>query len=527
MVIGLAFADIFAIAVATALSGGVWLLSNRAPRQTARADEVSDDTAAFGKSVLMVDFDKYGNFAFANETGDAFMRALDMETANWLRFRAELLPRFPGLPALVTATDHTTLTRYDSASPADPAQISLETHPSGLSLHLYPTETGDLSLTVDAHNVFARLSNLDALRAAGDEAPYPIWLSHSCGRIGWANAAFRALDANVPRNPLDPAAPLFKLPTKRIHGQADRVSIRDTGNNRVFWYEVVGQPCGDGTLNFARDIQDVIKAEAAQRNFMQTLAKTFAHLSTGLAVFDRQRQLVMFNPALVDLTHLAPEFLTARPNLFSVFDQLRNNQIMPEPKNYANWRERITELINDASDGCFRETWAVSTGQTYRITGRPHPDGAIAFLFEDISAEISLTRHFRAEMEVTQSALNALSDSIAIFSSAGIMTQCNEAMMHDWDVPIASDDTGLNVAEMTRLWQKKCRPTPIWGDIRDCVSAGSERAMWSAEAVLKTGHKVDVQVAPIASGASLVTLRIKPEIVALTRKSKPRARTAA
>jgi len=53
----------------------------------------------------------------------------------------------------------------------------------------------------------------------------------------------------------------------------------------------------------------------AQRNFVQTLTKTFAQLSIGLAIFNRERQLVLFNPALIDLTALPADFLTGRPHL--------------------------------------------------------------------------------------------------------------------------------------------------------------------------------------------------------------------
>ncbi len=130
----------------------------------------------------------------------------------------------------------------------------------------------------------------------------------------------------------------------------------------------------------AIDINAVISAEIAQRNFVQTLAKTFAQLSTGLAIFDRNSQLALFNPALVDLSALPIEFLSARPDLLSFFDRLCDSRVMPEPKNYNSWRQEIADVIAAATDGSYQETWSLDTGQTYRVSGRPHPDGAIAFL---------------------------------------------------------------------------------------------------------------------------------------------------
>jgi PAS domain-containing protein len=80
------------------------------------------------------------------------------------------------------------------------------------------------------------------------------------------------------------------------------------------------------------DITEIVRAQQAQKNFVQTLTKTFATLSIGLAIFDRNRQLMLFNPALIDLTALTADFLSARPNLLTAFDKLWDNQIMPETK---------------------------------------------------------------------------------------------------------------------------------------------------------------------------------------------------
>ena len=62
------------------------------------------------------------------------------------------------------------------------------------------------------------------------------------------------------------------------------------------------------------------------------------------------------------------------------------------------------------------------------MKGRPHPDGAIAFLIEDISAEVALTRNYRAELEMGQALLDVVEDGFAVFSSSGIMMFCNAVL---------------------------------------------------------------------------------------------------
>ena len=205
----------------------------------------------------------------------------------------------------------------------------------------------------------------------------------------------------------DETKPMFEfLPDFDEKTGSQRVSTQPPGKEHQDWYDVSAVSVGDMTIFHAIDVNAIVKSEVAQRNFVQTLAKTFAQLSIGLAIFDRNGQLALFNPALIDLTNLPADFLSGRPTLMSFFDRIRENRRMPEPKNYQSWRQQITDVIAAATDGRYQETWTLETGQTYRVNGRPHPDGAIAFLIEDISAEISLTRNFRAELELGQSLMD-------------------------------------------------------------------------------------------------------------------------
>ena len=45
-------------------------------------------------------------------------------------------------------------------------------------------------------------------------------------------------------------------------------------------------------------------------------------------------------------------------------------------------------MLSSAEDGLYQEIWSLPSNVTYKVTGRPHPDGAVAFFFEDISADV-------------------------------------------------------------------------------------------------------------------------------------------
>ena len=232
-------------------------------------------------------------------------------------------------------------------------------------------------------------------------------------------------------------------------------------------------------------------------------------LAIGLAIFDSTRRLVLFNPALTDLTSLPGEFLTNRPSLTDFLDQLREKRVMPEPRDYHSWRKSIADLESASMKGTYSETWSLPDGQTYRISGQPHPDGTLALLMEDISAEMSLTRRFRAQIDQSQSVIDSLDDAIALFSSTGELLFSNTAYKLLWDDPSEDSVLGTTVTEATRAWHKHSVPTPVWGDFRDFAFLGRERDEWTAQVGLRDGRQIHCRFVPQKSGASLVVFHIQ------------------
>ena len=160
-----------------------------------------------------------------------------------------------------------------------------------------------------------------------------------------------------------------------------------------------------------------------------------------------------------------------------------------------------------AADGRYQETWSLPSGSIYQVSGRPHPDGAVAFLFEDITAEVSLTRRFRAELEMSQSILDHVDDAIAVFAANGVLTLSNEAYRNLWQVDPDASFADVTILDATRDWQERAKPTPAWGDMRDFVAGSADRNMWWTTVTLNSGAEVTCTVHPIHDGATLVSFR--------------------
>ncbi|MEW2918623.1 PAS-domain containing protein [Ruegeria sp. ANG10] len=350
----------------------------------------------------------------------------------------------------------------------------------------------------------------DPIRLAMEQAPYPVWLLDHQGNVRWCNAAYVSLVRKVRGQDTDLTAPMFPGADDDARlGAKSRISISSEGSGNKLWFDLTLVDHPEGHLCYAVDINAIVAAETTQRKFVQTMTKTFAQLSIGLAIFDRNRQLALFNPALIDLTTLPPDFLSCRPSLSSFFDRLRDQHMMPEPKNYRGWRNQMNDLLEAAEDGNYQETWSLPSGSVYSVSGRPHPDGAVAFLFEDITAEITLTRRFRSEMDLMQSVLDKLADAIAVFGDDGTLAFTNRAYQQLWG---GSGEAGFepdSVLDVTRGWQEQCAASPILGEIRDFVEMRDNRAEWSNDLRLRNGTQLSCTVSPMQSGATIVRFSVE------------------
>ena len=481
---------IFGCAATSVVAGLVYMARARAPSFASGPAEKT------GLHFLFCDLD----LEHASPEAKSILDHAPAET-DWHALRAGLVSRFPGLPDADGLRGVGTLT-LRAAADDDVAILRLSREEEMTRVVI---EDVDLVNAGTAHVIRSLEAELDTLRLAARDAPYPIWLADSRGDVQWHNSAYAALAAVAHPNKKVEKQVIFEFTPQDLEGKRSvRVPVKVENNGTTEWFNVTATRAGSDIIYHAVDINAVIQAEVAQRNFVQTLAKTFAQLSIGLAIFDRNGQLALFNPALVDLTSLPAEFLSGRPDLLSFFDRLRDNRMMPEPKNYTSWRQEISEVIAAASHGSYQETWMLDTGHTYRVSGRPHPDGAVAFLIEDITAEISLTRNFRAELELGQSMMDTFDDALVVFSSAGVLTFCNAAYRDLWKMDPDNSFADVTIVDAIKEWQGQSEPNPAWGDIRDFVMKMGERAEWDAEIVHSTNGSYGVQVFPIVSGATVV-----------------------
>ncbi|CAM4161335.1 PAS-domain containing protein [Palleronia rufa] len=407
-----------------------------------------------------------------------------------------LSDRFPELPRALSFLAE----RGDRTLAARDGIGRLSLRLDGDRIRLTLSEDPHLRVELDRACHEAAQQELDSLRRMGDSMPHAIWRQDETGRINWVNNAYLEQLRTVTRaEPTWPPAPLF-LDLDLAAGETRRVQLDQN------WFDCTAVQMEGGLMVSAVPADALVAAETSLATFKSTMSHTFAHLTVGLAIFDRHRRLTIFNPALTDLTRLPIDMLIARPTVESFLDALRSRQMIPEPRDYASWRDKVMDVERTAQNGTYCELWHLPGSHTYRITGRPQPDGAFALLMEDISAEIGLTRRFRSEIETGRATLDALPDAVAVFDTAGTLTLTNGAYDLLWGVETADSVSQLSLRDALESWRSRCEPDPIWADMATRLGSNGVNPD-GLDLRLDDGRRISLCATTLRTGALLVRFR--------------------
>lgn len=507
--VGMAF---LAIAASVCVSVAVlWLMDRRAARHhtdDGRPRQGAGLTFLFDGDALV-------------DASDAAQVLLAMSGQSALGLRGVLFLLSSRFPDLSDQTEHLGPCEQRSIYSADRSEIATLCRRNGrLRLALTEIETADPPTLIDRPSLLSLEREVSALRGTTENMPFLVWRQDGAGNISWVNRAYAqacTVYGTPPRDGLWPPCRLFDIDLAQVmpsRGTApQRLRLGGEDGQPATWYQFhITRLDDDDFLISGMNVDTVVEAEDSLRTFVQTLSKTFADLPIGLAVFTRDRRMALFNPALVDLTGIAPERLIQRPSLFGFFDMLRETQMMPEPKNYASWRDQIVDLEASAANGTYLETWHLPFGRTFRVTGRPQIDGAVALLFEDISDEMGLSRRFRTELEIGQSVLDSLDVGVAVFSSGGVLTLTNATYDALWHTDTREGLDTLFITDATRHWSQMCVPGPAWDEMRDFVLATGRKPPVSLSAMLSDGRPLFCALRAVSGGATLISFQIQTTV---------------
>lgn len=496
---------------AIAGAGLIWALSAVITRQ---AQAIRGDGPVVANPVFLFDGD---NLADATLDAQKMIKDAPKHLSDRQAIVALFRDRFPTLDYIMT---HLLPGAHEELLAADEATMSLQVEEADglIRLTLLGAEVSDSQSLGDTVASEGAQRELHFLRDLMDQSPHLVWVQDLDGRMTWANHAYLHLSDRVMGRQTGagrnwPDRSVFTdlhLDLNKDHPVSRRAKVTnvETGKDHVF--DVMSYKRGQEVVHFASDASAAVTAELSKTRAVKTTGRLFGDLSAGVALFDQNRRLAMFNPALTQMTQLQATFLTGRPTLEMFLDALRDNGFMPEPKNYASWKEQFKKVESAAMKGDLCETWDLIDGQTFRVTGRPYDDNAFVFFFEDVSASVSLTRRFKADIETSQGVINAQKHAIAVFSANGSLKYTNKAYQDLWQSGPDNTLQDLQLRNEITRWQESCAAAPSWSELRSYIAGNRRDQRWVDHAILEDGRHVTCEAQPINSLKTLVSFYIEP-----------------
>lgn len=402
-------------------------------------------------------------------------------------------------------------------------------------LTIAPAAPEHLALREARTDMERQLHALTQSQITLDAAPVLIWRRDREGALIWANARYRAFagceDGTALRelqfggaSDRPGAGTNDQIPSGDGPMPDGRLALFHATSGQRRWHEVshIPQPDG-GILGFALDAGAAVMAESALRRFVETLTETFAHLRIGLAIFDNSRRLGLFNPAFAEMMHLDPAWLAGRPRLDDVLLRLRESRMMPDRADFSAWRAGLLKLFESPDAADYAEDWALPGEVSIRVLARPHPQGSLAFMFEDVTATAQLERRFATEMEIRRAVIERLEEGVAAFGPDGQAQFANPAFARIWGFRPGAPNAPAALAAVIR----RCRPltagpvgsasvmTPpgapgdpdtrqdIWSRLAAFAAEGARRTAWSERLRLLDGRVLRARIATLPDGSIL------------------------
>lgn len=416
----------------------------------------------------------------------------------WDALSAYLIQRFPDFDTAYR--DLLTAGRIELHSTLEEGlMLTAQYHRQTLQVTLNDTRQEGALMAMDRLSFSAVESELKTLRAVAAGAPALIWKTDQTGQIVWANPEYvSAVQGTLPPD-TDLSWPLPSLMPDAATSQDGRVALQQ--DDGVRWFAYSTADTDQGQVHFALPVDAAVQSEVLRRENLQTLTRIFASLPIGLALFDAERRLQVFNPALVDLTRIDPLALVTRPGFEQFLHMLREKRMLPEPKDFHSWRQEIMAMEKAAESGEYMEEWCLNGGRTFQVRGRPQPNGAIALFIEDVTTEATLTRNFRSEIEVMHQVLDALDEPVAVFGLSGQALVANSPYVEMWEQDPCGALTPSSLADAIAVWTERCEPSAFWHQLHAHLADPHAPDAFSGTVALRTGQLIAVQVQRLPGGA--------------------------
>ena len=390
--------------------------------------------------------------------------------------------------------------------------------PGTLLLWFFDTSAGEeerAKLALRLRQTEAALGSLTHLIEA---APFPIWYRGPDFRLGLVNSAFvNAVEGADASDVIDRNLELIdaegddgaSATARQAHDSGQIVSRMQPaiirGERRML--RIVNVPLSTGAVaGFAIDVQDLEDARTELARHMESQRELADRMTAGTAQFDVDRTLSFFNRPFAVMTQLESEWLAEGPEFDRMLERMRDNQRLPEARDFPAWKNERREWFTSAEE-VVEEEWMLPNGDHIRVVAQPLPDGGLRLFLEDRTEQLRLASARDTLLRVRAATFDNLFESISVFASDGRLYLWNRRFLENWELDEEWLAEHPRVDELVPAMARKLVNPTAAAQIREMVrQTTNDRQSANGRISMTDGRQFQFAAVPLPDGNALFTM---------------------
>jgi signal transduction histidine kinase len=359
---------------------------------------------------------------------------------------------------------------------------------------------------------------LNSLTQLIEAAPFPMWFRGPDLNLGLVNSAF--VDAVEGKDAADviergselvdaegddsAAATARKaVESGRVQSQMQPAIIR--GERRML--RIVNVPLPTGAVaGFAVDVQDLEDARTELARYIESQRELADRMTAGTAQFDADRALSFFNQPFAVMAQLEPDWLAEEPEFDRVIDRMRDNQRLPEARDFPAWKEERRNWFTSTEE-VIEEEWMLPDGDHIRVVAQPLPDGGLRLFFEDRTEQLRLASARDTLLRVRAATFDNLYEALSVFASDGRLYTWNRRFCDNWELDESWLSEHPRVDELVPAMARKLVNPTTAAQIREMVrKATNDRQSSNGHIAMTDGRNFQFAAVPLPDGNALLTM---------------------
>ena len=351
-----------------------------------------------------------------------------------------------------------------------------------------------------------------------EAAPFPMWYRGPDLKLGLVNSAFvHAVEGKDATDVIERGAELIDaqgessaIATAREAQESGRVVSKMQaaiirGERRML--RIANVPLATGAVaGFAVDVQDLEDARAELARYIESQRELADRMTAGTAQFDADRSLSFFNRPFALMTKLDPEWLAENPEFDRVIERMRDEQRLPETRDFPSWKEERRNWFTSA-DEVIEEEWMLPAGDHIRVVAQPLPDGGLRLFLEDRTEQLRLASARDTLLRVRAATFDNLFEAISVFASDGRLYTWNSRFLEDWELDEEWLTSHPRVDELVPAMARKLVNPTAAAQIREMVrQTTNERQSSSGRISMTDGRHFQFAAVPLPDGNALFTM---------------------